>query len=275
MSLRPVGLILLLLFLPLSQATAQEATPPVEALADIWQPPPGTTWQWQISGTINSAYEVEMYDIDLFDAPQEVIDDLHERGIVVTCYFSAGTFENWRPDVDDFPEDLLGDPMEDWEGETYLDISQLDMLQPIMSARLDLAVEKGCDGVEPDNVDTYTHESGFRLTYDDQLAYNRWLAEAAHARGLSIGLKNDLEQIPELLEHFDWALNEQCFEYDECELLLPFIEAGKAVFGVEYEVDPEDYCPTALEYGFSWLHKTYDLDDQPPNSCEDWMETTS
>lgn len=42
-----------------------------------------------------------------------------------------------------------------------------------MQARLDLAVQKGCDGVEPDNVDGYQNNSGFPLTAQDQLAYNR------------------------------------------------------------------------------------------------------
>lgn len=256
----------LLLLLPFT-AAAQDSTPPVDPPAEIWQPGLGTTWQWQLSGAINTAYDVEMYDIDLFDSPQAVIDGLQSRGIIVICYFSAGSYEDWRLDASSFPDAVLGRAMEDWEGERYLDLRQLDVLEEIMTARLDLAAEKGCDGVEPDNVDTYTARTGFPLTYADQIAYNVMLATAAHERGLSVGLKNDLEQIPDLLDHFNWALNEQCFEYDECELLLPFIEAGKAVFGVEYEGDPADYCPLALEYHFSWLSKTYDLDDQPPNPC--------
>ncbi len=270
MLLRLVYLITMLLVLPLSGIAAQETTPTPQP--GWWQPAPGTTWQWQISGTLNTTYDVAMYDVDLFDTSPDVIADLHERGIIVICYFSAGTFEDWRPDVADFPDSVLGDPLEDWEGERYLDVRQLDTLQPIMAARLDLAVEKDCDGVEPDNVDAYTNPSGFTLGDADQLAYNLWLAQAAHDRGLSVGLKNDLEQIPDLIDYFDWALDEQCFEYEECDLLLPFVEAGKAVFGVEYELDPEDYCPAALAYKFSWLHKTYDLGDEPPNDCRDLVK---
>lgn len=99
-----------------------------------------------------------------------------------------------------------------------------------MRARLDLAKNKGCDGVEPDNVDAYTQpDPGFPLTYDDQKAYNIFLAQEAHARDLSIGLKNDLDQVLDLLPYFDWALNEQCWYYQECHLLQPFIQ-GKKVF---------------------------------------------
>ncbi len=47
-------------------------------------------------------------------------------------------------------------------------------------------------------------------------------------------LKNDLGQVRDLLPYFDAALNEQCFQYDECNRLRPFMSAGKAVFTVEY-----------------------------------------
>jgi hypothetical protein len=200
-----------------------------------------------------------MYDIDLFDVPQAVMDELHDDGRIVICYFSAGSYEEWRPDAGDFPDVVLGDPLDDWPGERWLDIRRIDLLAPIMTARMDLAVQKGCDGVEPDNVDGYANDSGFALTAEDQLTYNTWLAAEAHQRGLSIGLKNDLDQIPQLLPYFDWALNEQCFQYDECELLLPFVDAGKAVFGVEYEGDPADFCPQANAYDFDWLFKDIDL----------------
>jgi hypothetical protein len=226
----------------------------------IWRPPPGTTWQWQLTDTIDTSVEVEMYDIDLFDAPQGVIDRLREGGRTVVCYFSAGSWEDWRPDAGDFPPSVLGNTLSGFPDEKWLDIRRLDVLGPIMEARLDLAVEKRCRGVEPDNVDGYTNNPGFPLTAADQLRYNRFLAGAARARGLSVGLKNDLEQVGELLGDFDWALNEQCFEYEECDLLDPFVAAGKAVFGVEYTGNPATFCPVANARGFSWLKKNPELD---------------
>jgi hypothetical protein len=225
----------------------------------VWQPTPGTTWQWQLTGEIDTSFDVAMYDIDLFDVPQSVIDALHEDGRIVICYFSAGSYEEWRPDAADFPSSVQGNPLDGWPGESWLDVRQIDTLGPIMQARLELAVQKGCDGVEPDNVDGYANNSGFPLTATDQLTYNIWLATQAHNKDLSIGLKNDLDQVPELLPHFDWALNEQCFQYDECDLLLPFTQAGKAVFGVEYEGELADFCPQATANQFSWLLKDLDL----------------
>ncbi len=239
---------------------------------NLWKPQPGTTWQWQLTDEVNTSYDVEMYDIDLFDVPQEIIDELHDDGRIVICYFSAGSWEDWRDDASDFPNEILGQTLDGWEDERWLDISQIELLEPVMIARLDLAVEKGCDGVEPDNVDAYNNETGFDLSYENQLAYNIWLAEQAHKRGLSIGLKNDLDQIEDLVEYFDWTLNEECFFFEECDLLLPFIEANKAVFGVEYDGEPDEYCPLANEMGFSWLTKTLDLADEPPNACFEMME---
>jgi hypothetical protein len=227
---------------------------------DTGFPYPGTSWQWQLTGTVDPSVDAEMFDIDLYTTPQRVIDDLHARGRVVICYFSAGTWEDWRPDADQFPAAVLGKPMADWPDEQWLDVRQIEQLAPIMRARLDLAVAKGCDGVEPDNVDGYANDSGFPLSYTDQLTYNIWLANEAHARGLSVGLKNDLDQVEDLVGYFDWALNEQCFQYDECEALLPFVQACKAVFGVEYELDPDAFCDDANALNFDWLLKHWDLD---------------
>ncbi len=223
-------------------------------------PPVHATWQIQYTGALDLTPAVDVFNLDLFEASPEAIATLQARGVFVMCYFSAGSWEAWRPDAGRFPPEVLGAELEDWPDERWLDVRRLDLLQPLMAARLDLARAKGCHGVDPDNVDAYQQATGFPLSAADQLAYNRWLAEAAHARGLSVGLKNDLEQIPDLLPWFDWALNESCFSFDECALLLPFVDAGKPVFVIEYDLAPEAFCPQALAWGFNALHKTLDLD---------------
>jgi hypothetical protein len=221
----------------------------------------GTSWQWQLSGLpVDLSYDVDMYDIDLFDNDADVVDALHARGRKVVCYLSAGSFEDWRPDAPEFPEAVIGNPLAEWEGERWLDVRRLDLLGPIMEARMDLCGKKGFDAVEPDNIDGYLNDTGFPLTYDDQVEYNLWLAEAAHERGLSIGLKNDSSQIMDLLTHFDWALNEECFEFDECEALSPFVEAGKAVFNAEYALKTSEFCIKANALGFSAMKKNLELD---------------
>jgi hypothetical protein len=91
-------------------------------------------------------------------------------------------------------------------------------------------------GVDPDNMDGYTQKSGFNITAADQLAYNKWIADTAHSLNLAVGLKNDLNQVAALEPSFDFAVNEQCYYYGECDLLKPFAKAGKAVLQVEYTV---------------------------------------
>jgi len=228
--------------------------------ANIVLPPVTADWQIQYTDEMDDSLDVDVFNLDLFETDLTSITTLHERSIFVMCYFSAGSHEDWRPDSSKFPQEVLGRQMEDWPGEKWLDIRQLNILAPILEARLDLAVQKGCDGVDPDNVNGYTNDSGFSLSYDDQLAFNIYLANAAHARGLSIGLKNDLDQIPDLVDHFDWALNEECFSFDECELLMPFVRAGKPVFVIEYEMSPGDFCESAIQMGFNAIVKNWELD---------------
>ena len=131
---------------------------------------------------------------------------------------------------------------------------------PIMRARMEQAAQKGCDGVDPDNVDGYSNNTGFALSYNDQLTYNMALAEAAHSLGLAIGLKNDLDQIKDLVSYFDFAVNEECFQYGECDTLKPFVAARKAVFGIEYNLANSSFCRQANAMNFDFLKKNLSLD---------------
>lgn len=229
------------------------------ATADRWTPSPGAPWQLQLTGRIDTSVDAAIFDIDGFDTPASTVAELHERGRRVVCYFSAGTFENWRPDANSFPDVVLGSNLDEWPGERWLDIRRVDLLEPIMARRMDMCVEKGFDAVDPDNVDGYANRSGFPLTADDQLRYNRMLARLAHERGLSIGLKNDLDQVADLVDDYDFAVNEQCMEYNECSMLDPFVKAGKAVLHVEYNVDVQRLCNSGPRPGFSSIRKNLDL----------------
>ncbi len=95
--------------------------------------------------------------------------------------------------------------------------------------------------------------------------YNRFLADGAHARGLAVGLKNDVEQIPALLDSFDFAVNEECCRYRECAAVAAFVEAGKPVFHIEYakrermRAEARAVCSRSEELGFATLIKTLGL----------------
>ena len=116
--------------------------------------------------------------------------------------------------------------------------------------------QKGFDGVEADNVEAYEIENtGFAMTAAEQLTYNEWLAETAHSLGLSIALKNDRNQVSELEPYFDFALDEECFQSEECGKLAPFIDAGKAVFETEYSLETSEFCEQANAAGFMAMKK--------------------
>jgi hypothetical protein len=199
-----------------------------------------------------------VYDVDLFDTPASTIAALHAAGRKVICYFSAGSFEDWRADAGLFPAVALGAALDGWPGERWLD-TRAAGVRAVMRARMDLAVAKKCDAVDPDNVDGYTNRPGFPLTAATQLDYNRFLAVEAHARGLSVGLKNDLSQVASLVDDFDFAVNEQCQVYRECGLLAPFIARSKAVFGIEYSGSTGTVCAAANAANFDTNLKELDL----------------
>jgi hypothetical protein len=210
------------------------ASPP----GGIWHPSPAAPihWQWQIGTPFTMSHvlpNVTVYDIDAFDTSASIVQSLHNLGCIVIAYFSFGTWEDWRPDQAQFPASVKGSNVEGWAGEKWLDIRS-DAVKTIMAARLDLAKSKGFDAIEPDNIDGYDNKNGFSLKAIDQINYNLWIATQCHLRNLSVGLKNDIGQIPDLVNAFDWALNEECSQYNECDALLAFINANKAVFQVEY-----------------------------------------
>jgi hypothetical protein len=236
-------------------------------------PPVSARWQLQLQGDVNTRYPVELYDIDLFDSSKILIDGLHASGKRVICYFSAGSSEDWRSDDPEFHADDKGSSLQGWQGERWLNIRS-ENVREIMKTRMDYALRQGCDGVDPDNVDAYTNPSGFYFTAEDQLDYNRFLAVEAHKRNLAIGLKNDLDQISDLVDYFDFSVDEQCFEYDECEKLRPFTDRNKAVLNVEYKSPyanmPEmrqALCDQAKSMKFSTLVLPIKLDDDFRYSC--------
>ncbi len=208
---------------------------------------------------MDTSVDVPVYDVD-WQTPQKVIDQLHAKGRRVICYVSVGTWEAYRGDAGAYPKGVLGSPLEDWPDERWVDIRRLDVLGPILQARFDECRDKGFDAVEPDNVDAYANDSGFPLTAQDQLSFNRWVARAVRERGMGVGLKNDVEQAAALVNDFDFAVNEECLQYNECDTLLPFVRAGKAVLHAEYQMTPDAFCRATRNLGFSSILKRWDLD---------------
>lgn len=237
--------------------------------------PPDSDWNWQLTGQLDTSVDARVWDIDLFETTSEEIERLHAADRYVICYFSAGTSEDWRPDFGDIDAEIIGEPLDDWPGERWLDIRSSAAFQ-LVNSRLGLAKEKGCDAVEPDNVDGYTQQTGFPLSETDQVLFNAAVARSAHRMDLAVGLKNAYDLIEILAPIFDFAVTEQCHEYEECELLKPFLELDKQVFNAEYPDDRAsarevryDYCAEADQLGIYTLILPIDLDGSWRISCDD------
>jgi hypothetical protein len=221
--------------------------------ATRWIPTPGTTYQIQYDGTYDASIPADVYDIDMFDAPVSFIQKLHAMGRKVVCYISVGTWENWRPDASEFPKSVLGNPDGGWPGERWLDVRQTQILEPIMAARLQLCAKKGFDGVDPDNLDGYENRTGFPITYAQQLAYDTWVAQEAHALGLTADEKGDNNQVADLSKVFDYAVTEQCWTQGWCNEFAVYTARNALVVDVEYGVPPTRFqskaCPAIAKYG--------------------------
>ncbi|AZI44814.1 hypothetical protein EHF33_17990 (plasmid) [Deinococcus psychrotolerans] len=234
--------------------------------------------------------------LDLLDVKAASIARLRKAGRYVICYYSAGTSESYRTDVDS--SKLLTVSLnlgevgrgggEIWEGEKWLDIrgfgqseftqsrsARIATIKAVMTARLKLAQSKGCQAVEPDNVDAWSNDvsqkapAGTRenaISAADQLVYNRWTVDTAHGFGLAALLKNDLNQASTLVSTYDGALNEECLSMGECGLLKPFADAGKAIYIVEYE--PASFVTAAHKKTASKLHLNVILTDLDVNLAE-------
>ncbi|MGC4937300.1 endo alpha-1,4 polygalactosaminidase [Kribbella sp. DT2] len=238
---------------PLPTATAKPGAPP--ATGDRWIPRRSQAWQWQLSGPLDLSVDVPIYDVDGASTTAAQVSALHQKGRRVICYFNAGAAQKG----DSYPESVLGKALEGWPDERWLDVRRLDVLEPIITRRIASCAAKGFDAVEPDNVDGYANDTGFPLTAAHQLAFNRMVAGVAHRHGLAVALKNDLAQVAQLEPAFDFAINEQCAEYGECAQLVPFVQAGKAVLHVEYNLEPAAFCAKTKVYGFSSMRKPENL----------------
>lgn len=238
--------------------------------------------------TGGACVQPDVFDIDLYEDARvagaegvpnsAAVDAIHARGAHAICYLSAGTAEKFRPDYGKYVRfdrrhggRLLGKPFSDrFSNENWLDVGRPANRRFVlarMRERTAKCAGAGFDAVEYDVVDAYAQGrkvTGFRISARAQLRYDRSLARIAHSDGLAVGLKNDLGQLSQLEPDFDFAINEQCLQYNECTNNPPpgyrtFLDAGKAVFQIEYRQEPEEFCGEANELGLSSIRKARDF----------------
>ena len=148
---------------------------------------PETTWQWQITGTVDATVAAQMYDVDLFDArPGEdnggVDRSPARRGVVVDLlprYGRLGELPARRgavPALRDRQLDGLGAAS---AGSTSAG-TRGRQFAPIIWAAPRPREALGCDGVEPDQNNPIGNRPGFPITPADQKAWYLEVARQAH-----------------------------------------------------------------------------------------------
>ncbi|KAK3214739.1 hypothetical protein GRF29_19g1174617 [Pseudopithomyces chartarum] len=233
--------------LPLSSSVVtSRISPSTRRAPTYWTPPMKSKIQFILTGIPDVDEDfirpnTGIYEIDMFWTPAETITKMKALGQRTICYFSAATAETWRSDYKDFDKKDLGKELPDWPGEKYLDIRRDNVLK-VIKKRIDLAAQKGCDAIEPDNVDVYSNDNGFKpdILPSDTITYLHKISEYARSKGMSVGIKNCIEILGNIFDDVDFAISEECVQYLNCTVYSNFTTAprpdtiGKPVFEVEY-----------------------------------------
>jgi hypothetical protein len=260
------------------------------ALADWWRPNGPLEWQWELdhvlslssltdlgtgkaaaNGARPPATNPVVYDIDGFDNPAAIVAGLHgmlanNLPVKVVCYISVGTAESWRTDYFRFPATALGRKDGGWAGERYVDITNPTVVG-IMKARIAMCARKKFDAIETDNDETYTDNTGFKLTKAIEETYETTLANYAHRLNLAVVIKNPDDTgdsyAADMRPVVDAALTEQCNEYDTCGALSGYT----TVFDAEYSLSMSAFCPKdRARKGWNGVKFTEDLNG-PRTPC--------
>lgn len=211
------------------------AAVPAAAAPDPGPPPGNAGFDYQIGAAYPPPSGVQVVSRDRTATPA--------AGVYTICYVNAyqaqpGELAWWRSNHDDLLlHDADGNEVVDpgWN-EVLLDTStaaKRQALADIVGGWIDGCAADGFRAVEPDNLDSWTRSTSL-LDRADALAYARLLTARAHAAGLAIGQKNTT-QVADVGRRtgFDFAVAEECAEYDECG---DYTSAyGDEVFVVEYD----------------------------------------
>jgi hypothetical protein len=212
----------------------------------VQAPPVHGTFDYQIGGAYPPAASVDIVDRDRH---AEAVPSAYS-----ICYLNAyqtqpGTLSWWRAH---HPRLLLragGGFVEDpgWPGEYLLDTSTAAKrmrLADVLGRWIDGCAARGYEGVEPDNLDSFTRSRGL-LSRGDNFSLARLMVGRAHADGVAIAQKNTAGASAAGRNRvgFDFAIAEECQRYRECGQYLSAY--GRHVIEIEYTDYPRQVFTAA------------------------------
>jgi len=227
----------------------------------------GPEFQWELdhplnissaadtgSGAVNALGQrsgaTTVFDIDGIINPASTVAALHSLNDKAICYIEVGAAGNYYSAAEEnvpvtYYQQLsqAGDLGQAEAGypEYYLNIAAPSTVRIIEAMIKQQCAAKGFDAVEPDIDDSYTDSTGFGITEQENIQYDRTLGAYAHSLGLAWGQKNgdnDPEFSQALEPTTDFLLDEECNYYQTCGIVTPpYVRAGKLVLNAEYTDD--------------------------------------
>jgi hypothetical protein len=215
--------VLVAVFVATVVAEAQDGAAPAP-------PPPNAGADYQIGGDYPLPDGVSIVLRDWF-AGQAADDPAYSICYVNAFQTQANERGVDRPDErSNWPRRLvlrkLGDDPK-WGGEYLVDLSTAKRRRVAaawVAPMVETCAQKGFEGVEYDNLDSWTRFDGTPLARRvpfgkrEALAYAELLADHAHGAGLAVGQKNtpELSRAQAARAGFDFAIAEECGRYREC-----------------------------------------------------------
>jgi hypothetical protein len=227
----------------------------------------GPEFQWELdhplninstadtgSGAVNALGKrsgaTTVFDIDGIINPASTVAALHRLNDKAICYIEVGAAGNYYSAAEEnvpvtYYKQLsqardLGQAEAGYP-EYYLNIDAPSTVRIIEAMIKQQCAAKGFDAVEPDIDDSYTDTTGFGISEQENIQYDRTLGAYAHSLGLAWGQKNgdnDPEFSQALEPTTDFLLDEECNYYQTCGIVTPpYVRAGKLVLNAEYTDD--------------------------------------
>lgn len=230
-------------------------------------PDNGPEFQWELdhplnihsvadtgSGAVNALGKrsgaTTVFDIDGIINPASTVTAVHKLKDKAICYIEVGAAGNYYSAAEEhlrvtYYQQLsqAGDlgRAEPGYPEYYLNINAPSVPRIIEAMIKQQCAAKGFDAVEPDIDDSYTDSTGFSITEQENIRFDRTLGAYAHGLGLAWGQKNgdnDPEFSQALEPTTDFLLDEECNYYQTCGVVTPpYVRARKLVLNAEYTDD--------------------------------------
>lgn len=247
------------------------ATPPPSPGVYMMPPNGKFLWDWQIGASSDAAVVIQpglkMIDLDGFNTSAAKVAEIKSKGVYTLCYLDVGSWEPGRPDSADYPAYLKIKQDPDWPQEYFLDVKDVfkanSVLAAILKKRFQMCIDKGFDGIEPDNLQNDENAGGL-ITLQQQIDFNGFIADMAHQMGIAIVQKNGPDKIllkdrtgKMMVEKFDGILNEECQQFSECGPLAEYVKRGKMAVNTEYKVAPN--CTTSNSLVINTIRKDLNL----------------